>query len=451
MAKEQKPHFYCQTNDRPNSVVEARCKRTCKVTYRFAFRSKLSLPYAVAIDGKVLPAFRDKPKLTDGKIPVVVEAGQTVELYLNSDAHPSFRHHPVYLVKTAEEDVDVVITEAAGKHADSDTPIRGRVSKDEATGLSVQHMTAKLTGDIWMKVSHKYTPEEVDARIPAGTSEEVKSAVKSIYKGLSAATLMIERPGEGAKRARALTVTFADSSNPKEHITKYSLLSDGLTRVHPGGYAALINAAMEAGVSSISVSSCWRPMLGSIAHRAGLGLDVSVLGGTAMDRQELRRSLNASRISPRGNANDKDNVTDAEVKAFGQYEHAVAERRRAEAEKAASDKAMTDAIKSNSDAAVQPARERQSKAMSELRDATRIERESRRAWDQARDSGEPVHVRQYRLSLLKCVCVRQLFDPWFMNANVRDALESEPNLQKSSNEKLHAHHLHITVDEPKIL
>jgi hypothetical protein len=47
--------------------------------------------------------------------------------------------------------------------------------------------------------------------------------------------------------------------------------------------------------------------------------------------------------------------------------------------------------------------------------------------------------------------VRQLFDPWFMGVNVKDGAEPVPNMQKSSNEALHAHHLHITVDEPNIL
>jgi hypothetical protein len=461
VAKEPKPDFSCQTNDKLNSVVDVPCKKTCKVIYRFAFKSKLSLPYAVAINGKVLPAFKDRPKRTDEKIPVVVEAGQTVQLYLNSDAHPAFRQHPVYLVRVGEEDVDVLITEVSGKHADSDTPIRGKVSRNEATGLSVQHMSAKLTGDIWMKVSHRYTFDEVDARVPPGTSEEVKNAIKKIYKGLSAATLTIERPGQGAKPPHTLTVKFVDSSNPKDNITSYALLSDGLTRVHPGGYAALINAALEAEVQSISVSSCWRPMLGSIAHRAGLGLDVSVLGGTTMNREELRRALKASKTGPdgNGNGNDKDNVTNAEVKAFGEYEQALLDTKRAEADKTAADKAASEAIKSGNADAIRNARERQVRAQNAVRDATRAEQVKRDAWDGERDKGEPNHVRQYRISLLKCVCVRQLFDPWFMYANVKDGSEPEPNLQRplpksqkgQSNEELHAHHLHITVDDAKIL
>ncbi|MDO9235434.1 MAG: hypothetical protein Q7U28_05285 [Aquabacterium sp.] len=451
MAKDQKPDFSCQTNDKPNSVVDAPCKKACKVTYRFVFRSKLSMPYAVAVNGKVLPAFKDRPKRTDSKIPLIVDAGQTVELYLNSDAHPAYRQHPVYKVTVCDDDVEVVITEVAGKLTCTDAPESGNPSKDEATGRTVQHMTAKLTGDIWMKVSHKYTPDEVDARMPTGTSEEVKSAVKKIYKGLSSATLTIDRPAQGEKPARTLTVKFADSSNPKENITSYSLLSDGLPRVHPGGYAALINAALQAEVQSVSVSSCWRPMLGSIAHRAGLGLDVSVVDGTTMNRQELRRSINASKTSPHGNGNDKDNVTEAEVKAFGGYEQALVDTKRAKAEKEAADQALAAAKKSGSAEATQRAVERQRNAVEALRNANMVDREKLDAWNAERALGEPNHVRQYRVALLRCACVRQLFDPWFMNANVKDATASEPNMQKTGNETLHAHHLHITVDDPKIL
>jgi hypothetical protein len=451
MAKDMKPDFSCLTNDKPNSVVDAPCKKSCKVTYRFVFISKLSMPYAVAVNGKVLGAFKDRPKRTDGKISLVVESGQSVALYLNSDAHPAFRQHPVYLVKVGDDDVEVVITEVAGKQTCTDAPEVGKAAKDEATGRTVLYMTAKLTGDIWMKVSHKYTPDEVDARMPAGVGEEVKSAVKKIYKGLSSTSLTIERPAQGTQPAQTLTVTFVDSSNPKENITSYSLLSDGLPRVHPGGYAAVINAALDAKVQSVSVSSCWRPMLGSIAHRAGLGLDVSVLGGTTLNRQELRRALNASQASPNGNGHDKDNVTDAEVKAFAEYEQALVDVKRAGVVRDEATKALIEAKRSGNADAVKSAAERQRSAEKALDNANRLDLKKRKAWDDERDKGEPNHVHQYRVSLLKCVCVRQLFDPWFMNTNTRHNADPEPNMQKTSNETLHAHHLHITVEDPKIL
>ena len=232
------------------------------------------MPYAVAVNGKVLAAFKDRPKRTDSKIPLVVDAGQSVELYLNSDAHPAHRKNPVYKVTVGDDDIEVVIKEVEGKQICTDAPELSSSKLDVATGRTVQHMNAKLTGDIWMKVSHKYERSEVDALLPPKTSSEVTAAVKSIYSGLSKPMLRIQQPVAGGQIARELSIEFIDSKNPKENITSYSLLKDGLPRVHPAGYAALFSAALEHGIAKLQVTSCWRPMLGSIAHRAGLGLDV---------------------------------------------------------------------------------------------------------------------------------------------------------------------------------
>ncbi len=81
------------------------------------------------------------------------------------------------------------------------------------------------------------------------------------------------------------------------------------------------------------------------------------------------------------------------------------------------------------------------------------------AWDKERNANEPAKVKLFRASLLQCSCVFQLFDPWFMDANTKDGKDPEPNMQRPqppgkkgpSNEELHAHHLHVSVYEPKIL
>lgn len=415
--------------------------------YRFVFKSKLSMPYAVAVNGKVLAAFKDRPKRTDGKIPLVVDAGQTVELYLNSDAHPAYRLHPVYKVTVGDDDVEVVITEVTGKQTCTDAPELGKPRKDEVTGRTVQHMTAKLTGDIWMKVSHKYVPSEVAALLPPKTSAEVTAAVKSIYAGLNTPTLQIHQPPEGEQPARTLTIKFIDSNNPKDNITSYTLLKDGLPRVHPGGYAALFSAALEHGIESLQVTSCWRPLLGSIAHRAGLGLDVGYVGATPMNRQELRL----------GKSQDTSNVSDEEVALFNEYETAIAADKKADAELLAAKKAVSATGLSTE----------QSKQVQEKLNAAKVNKDqtnrtkinASKAWNKERNANEPARVKLFRASLLQCDCVSQLFDPWFMDANTKDGQEPEPNMQRPlppgqkgpSNEELHAHHLHVTVFEPKIL
>jgi len=49
--------------------------------------------------------------------------------------------------------------------------------------------------------------------------------------------------------------------------------------------------------------------------------------------------------------------------------------------------------------------------------------------------------------------VKQLFDPWYMDANTADNIPAAPNEQReaNANERTHNNHLHITVLEPKIL
>lgn len=66
---------------------------------------------------------------------------------------------------------------------------------------------------------------------------------------------------------------------------------------------------------------------------------------------------------------------------------------------------------------------------------------------------EPDQVRSLGAALLRCCGVKPLFDPWYMDANTHDEEPPEPNMQRgaaTSNERLHAHHLHITIDEPAL-
>ncbi|AKI99462.1 hypothetical protein ATI61_109333 [Archangium gephyra] len=389
-----KPASTTQTKPGHEGTTDSKVDGKRKVTYVFKGGAKnLNIPYAVAINGNVLAEYKDKPKRVNGaggKIITFAEPGQKVALYLNSDAHPSYRKEPVYEVTPAELDVMVTVTEKKGKHKDSDTP-----TKTESKDAKSDNYTALLTGDIWLKISHKYTDTEVDALMPKGTSAEVTAAIKSIYNGLTEKKLVISTPEAGKKPAATLTVTFADSDNPKQNIVKYELLADGLPRVHPGGYAALFNAALEAGVASITMSSAWRPILGSIAHRAGLGLDVNYVAGTRMNREELRKK----------GAVDTTNVSDEEKKLFAEYQAAKGEEKK----------------------------------------------EAKKKWEEERDKNEPARVKAYREALAASSCVSQLFDPWFMDDNTQDAVAAKPNMQSNSNETLHAHHLHITVREPKIL
>lgn len=459
-----------------------------KVAYVFntsATKSNLGIPYAVSVAGAVLSEFEKAPgrvprtdkkkKIFQEKIEVEVDAGSEVALYLNSDAHPSYRQNAVYAVTPDKHDVEVTITEKKGKHSDADTPTLA--SSDEKKKLDAY--TAPLTGDIWMKVTHKYTASEAAGLMPDGTSAEVTAAVKSIYEGLAEKKLSITVPATDTRAEAKLDVVFEDADNPKSNIVTFDQLKDGLPRVHPAGYAAIFSAAIDAGVPSLHMSSAWRPSLGSIAHRAGLGVDVSYVGATRMNRQELRGGV------------DTTNVSAEEKRLFDEYEAAMAEEATAKkasdaakkvldkakkaadaAQKAAKkasdayakvkdDPAKAPAAKAASDEAAKAseeankARDEAEKAWNEAEEprkaATEKREEAEKAWNEERDRNEPEDVRELREHLAASPAVSQLFDPWFMDANTRDKIAATPNLQVSANETLHAHHLHVTVREPKIL
>jgi biotin carboxyl carrier protein len=419
-----------------------------KVTYVFKANSSsgLRIPYAVAVDNAVLAAFAERPRRVSGnggKVTVTVLQGQRVHLFLNSDAASGFRSAPVYAVTVGDRDIEVTISEKTGKHTDPDTPFQQKDADAKAEAAKkADTYTAPLTGDIWKKVSHKYTSAEVGALMPPGTAVETIAAIKTIYDGLPSPTLTVSIAATGRQPAKQLTVTFEDSNNPKENISSYALLTDGLPRVHPGGYAALLNAALGNDITLLTVTSCWRPMLGSIAHRAGLGLDVNYIGRTRVNRQELRGGI------------DTDNVSKAELVAFREFEEAIIHTKKEKADSEKANMAFAAARKSGDPEKVAEAKNQASDAKAAMDKAAELERKSRERWNSERDIAEPAHAHQFRVSLLKCSCVSQLFDPWFMDSNTKDAIAPEPNMQRgasTSNERLHAHHLHITVFEPRIL
>lgn len=446
MAKEQ-PSLITQTkpNNEGSQDVKVQTKR--KVTYiiKATSAANLSIPYASAVNGVAGVVYKNKPARvsgSNGKIIVDnVDPGAKVTLYLNSDAHPSYRKNPVYEVTPNERDITVTVTEKKGKHTDTDKPtkVENKDPKLEAAKKSDTY-TAPLTGDIWMKISHEYTTDEVDGLMPSGTSAEVIAAVKSIYTGLSNKSLSLVTTATKEKLSKTIDVTFNDSNNPKENINKdYDLLTKGLKRVHPAGYAALFSAAIAADVTKLALSSAWRPMLGSIAHRAGLGLDVNYVGSTRMNREELRKK----------GAVDTVNVSEEEKKLLQDFEKKKVEQ--ADAKKKL-DSASAAAKKNSSDPIKAPSTleaEKNATATKATADKARVDAEA--AWNAERDKNEPAGVRLFRGSLMKCTCVAQLFDPWFMDSNNLDARPADPNMQKTGNETLHAHHLHITVSESKIL
>ena len=426
-------------------VVVVGCPMVYTVTYNFTIYSqkgdvhrntkgRLVLPYAVAINGRIHPQYANSPKKLDlegvahvtGAITVNARLGETVTLYLGSDASPDWRQAPVYAVTLHDKSAVVHITEKAGPQADTDKP-KARPSNNS----KADEYDAALTGNIWMRFSHRYSVDEVLPRLPAGTCAEVAAAVKSIYQGLPTGLLTVQRKGaDGAAQQVSLHFPTDKSDNCYSNILGFHLLGDGLTRVHPGGYAALINAALDNGVGSVKMSSCWRPMLGSIAHRLGLGLDVNFLDAVQLNRQEL---TNGQAKTAAADAN----VSEDEKLFYKAWLQARKERETVRKERDRLEKFGTD--------------DEKKAANTNYDDALKSEANTKNAWNAERNKNEPPKVKAFRESLYTCPCVKQLYDPWYMDDNTRDKLPAQPNTQKTSNETLHAHHLHITVLDTKVL
>ena len=425
-------------------VIVVPCKAVRTLTYTIDITSteadRFLIPYAVAINGEVRPEFAEQsksaaavpakynkdPKLNratkPAEITVPAQTGDTVTLYLNSDAAPAWRTTPLYSVTLGERSAVVRITEKMGKHHDRPTPVLVPGTKGEK-----DEYTASLTGDIWMSASHMYRSIEVDSEMPEETRAEVVNAIKRIYDGLSAPRMQITDPARGEHAAYTLNVTFQDSDNPKDNINWYNLLRDGVTRVHPAGYAALFNAAIDNGVNSIVVTSCWRPLLGSIVHRLGMGLDVNYVGDVRLNREELRTGKPKSKDAD-------ENVSEDEVLLFKELRSAELEEKEAEKEA----RRLVNSLDS----------EAKEQATVRVMNAEKARFNTAKKWNDERDKHEPPKVKAFRSTLLQCRCVGQLFDPWYMYIDT--SAPGLPNMQRTQNETLHSHHLHITVKDRMI-
>lgn len=452
--KPPKPDATATTNPIPGSCVDVPCTVKHKVTYHFNITSKtsLKLPYAYAINGKVDAAFAKKASYLscDSKTGLAIHAeqGAKIELYIGSDAHPDFRKAPVYAFTVGDAPAEIRITEKKGKHADTATLSfkETKEVKDDKSGKTTRthHHTGTLTGDIWLKVTHKYTEAEAKARIPAATAAAIRDAVLKLYGGKHTGDLSVSVE-QADKTTRTVTLSFAASENCSDNINDFNLYTDGLPRVHPQAWVAVIETALEVKVGKVTISSGWRPMIGSILHRVGLGLDVNYLDKTRLNRRELRpEKYNA--------APDTDNVSTEEKKLFDEKVKAEKDEASAVAklEKLKKEQDALTKAKKTDPGTVNPLREaalpgeiKAAKADSDAKEEAR--KKANEAWSAERDKNEPASIKSFRTHLMKCDCVRSVFDPWFMDANTKDKVTPKPNVQQDSNETLHADHLHLTV------
>lgn len=273
------------TLSKEGGVTTVPVRAKCKVTYEFkteATKADLVLPYVVSVNSQVLPEYADKPGVmrgTNKKIELTVDPGSNVELFLNSDVHPKHRKNPVYAIQAGNNDVLVKIKEVTGRNTGH---LRSTLSaplyrSSKTPGKRLEVYDGFLTGDIWMEISHVYTAAEADELMPEDTAPVIRDAVSRIYARLHEPKLVVQFPASDSVPGLALTLRLLEEmqDNVRLNTTLCGLLTDILPRTHPHAFTALLTAAHAAGITELRITSAWRPCIGSIAHRAGLGLDVN--------------------------------------------------------------------------------------------------------------------------------------------------------------------------------
>jgi hypothetical protein len=391
-------------------TVPVCAKRT--VCYEFdtkATDAGVAIPYLVIINGKIDGKLNKLDR--SRKIMRTVNVGSTVALYLNSDVHPDHRSTPVYVVEVRDNNVLIRITEKTGQHADL-RPVIGTPSTrgpDKPGEPAQDCYQAPLTGNIWMTVSHRYTEVEAEKLLASDTAVEIRQAIGSIYRGLQSARLQIPLTVKTADCVKTLNVAFEEGGNPQKNIAGISTTADVLTRTHPWAFETLFKEASKLGITDMLITSCWRPCYGSIAHRAGLGLDVCYI---ATPTQKVK--INRIGLLFKGHSNNP-YVSDAEKKLRNE---SLALQAQANNQ---SDQKATQAARNKRNERVEEMEKTQPGLMSALREGLRI---------------QPV--------------VGQLLDPWYIDLNTHSNAGRSINEQQSKIEQGHAHHLHITIREPKI-
>ena len=449
------------TNTTPNSCVDCKVTLNRRVTYLFktGLWSKpspseltLKIPYAVAVNGKAHSSFAKAAavinayKSTDV---MFVEPGQTVSLYLNSDAAPAHRTSPVFAVTPQDNDVEVIVFEKRGQLGGNHTPkLKETQERKEASGnmRKVDVYEATLSGDVWKMISHRYTVAQASALIAATTDKAISAAVLKLYDGTQKGSMTVKTTDDSGS-TQMITVRFEGNENAKSNVANFDLYQDGLPRVHPMAYVAVVQAGLKAKVRDLQTYSAWRPLLGSILHRTGLSLDVTQLDTVELYRKELSDTK----------ARDNSNVSQEEKRLFK-------EKNKADAAAATAKKALFDltkerdaltALKKSTPGKVNPVREMAlpgdiAAAENAVEATTKVKDKADAAWNIERDKNEPATVKTFRTYLSRCDCVKNIFDPWFMQSNAHDANTKKPNLQKDGNEQLHATHLHVTVKDPTL-
>ncbi|WPB58842.1 hypothetical protein [Xylophilus sp. GOD-11R] len=386
------------------------------VVYEIEFDRDLKLPFAIFWNGCTQPE-KEVARLKEGgrtlRIEVMARSGQTVAIFLGSDASPENRKEQLYPVVVGPNDIKVIIKSHSGLNAaeavigEPDRPASIAESGDK---LDVYH--AVLNGKTWMRFSHRYSVDEaLRFASEAGEGDAgVLSALTAIYQGQ-----VTRRNGYVARLAHgecAIGFQADADGNCREHIHGYDSDRDFgrevLTRVHPHCWLALFTAASRTQTVSLQLTSTWRPWVGSAVHRMGLGLDV----------KSIKNKQGQTSIFDLGSP-----------KLFNSIE-----QKEAHSKWMISEQDYLDCLKKFDSGSI---------------DAARIARNgARHNFEKTMEDGL---AWSFENSLRSDIRIKQLYGPIDMDDNTRDEISSSPNFQKSSNETLHKNHVHITASDRFLL
>lgn len=402
----------------------------------------------------------------DMPLNAAIAPGTTVGICINVDTKKKFRQFPLWQITAGNNDIVIDVFETYGKHYGLDDSAQLVETRNEGTKEKphlVDYYTARLTGDIWKRSTHPFTAADVDAMPKDRATDAMRTALKKIYAAdftMVGQNFAIDVPlGQDEKDTASVRLQWiaGENQNCIDNIQSLDLKKDVPSRIHPEAYAAAANAAIEANVTEIRFSSSWRPMLGSIAHRSGLGLDVVWLksndGATHLNRHTLGKSEGENVSKDEETAfNDWQNAKDKAARAQKAKEAAEANEAtaaQAYAKLAKNGKASSEMIaeaKKKADEAT-AAREAATQASQDAKTAVTKKHED---WGERMKKEQPKSVDNFRSNIMRKPIVKQVLDPWYIDKNTHDSSAPTVNDQSDGLEKQHNNHMHITIDDPEL-
>jgi len=421
-------------NEAQGSCVTQHLPSHVAVEYEIHFDTSLRVPYAFHWNGVKQPDGRiaKTPKGQIATIRALVKQGDKIGIYLGSDASPDFRKELLYPITAGSNDIKVVIKTKPGKNNDVAEVEAGPKNVATAHGDKQDQYKGALTGDIWMRFSHCYTAQEAAAYLQqAGeTDTGMAAALATIYGGSVTKDAGFSVQFTGKPTCKVNFQPGGTDGNCTENIKNgYSFGGQCLPRVHPRAWIAVLQAARDSGTTSLEISSSWRPMLGSAAHRLGLGFDVKSVKDAKGNPAVFDRS------------NTKLWSSDEEKTAHADWVES-------EKELDAAGREQNDAqtgLKNAKGAEGKVAAEQRKKAAADA--ATKAIRKREVAKKGFQDAHNGTITDTFEQALLKNPLVKQLYDPILMDDDTQDKVNPSPNRLRPGNEAMHKNHLHITAQD----